>query len=172
LKSRHLSIQGLARQILEFFMVVIIAVNADRESVGMVSEEGDSLRFAPIIIPWNEGNSCVKVMLFHLREQTLVAKVSVRLAEPGIVNRKIRVMMEGVPTSFASCILDKHHHRSNFRKSGFDRIGCRCDGVTTCEMRPGEQKYFLAVEVRLDEYRDDLAIVSYAYDFLCRAASC
>src|ERR1019366_1509418 len=130
----------------------------------MVPKERNRLCFAPIVIPRYESNGCVKVVFFHLLEETLIDEVPVRLAEPWIINCKVCVMVESMPASVASTILCKHHHGSNFRKRGY-HIGA-LDCTMSWKMLFAKQKYFLLAEVCLNEYWNNLLIASYRHDFL------
>ena len=81
-------------------------------------------------------------------------------------------MMESMPTSFPDTILDKHHHGSDFRKRGFYTLGALFDCAIACRISLTKQEYFLLMEVSLNEYRNDLVIVSYRQDFLSFAVPC
>ena len=108
-------------------MIVVISVNADRKSFRMAAKKRNHRLFAPIVIPGYESNRRMKIMRFHLREQTFVIQVTIRLAQPRVIDRQVGVMMERMPASIAGAVFCKDHHRSNFRKYGFCTFGGSLD---------------------------------------------
>src|ERR1700744_1165650 len=119
----------------------------------MGSEKGNDLQLATIVIPGNEGNRRVEVMLLHLPKKAGVVEISVRLTQPWIVDCEVLIRMGSVPPLIARRILYKHHCRRNSEKGAYNILV------------PGEihflrccagKKYYLTANPAANEYRKGL----------------
>src|SRR5882757_5622320 len=118
----------------------------------MVPKQRNRFWFAAIVIPGYESNRCMKVVLFHLLEQALVAEVPVRLPQPWIVNGQVGVVMDGVPALFSSAVPHEHHYRSDFQELGGTTFDTPVNGAIARRMHIREQEDLLLVEIDLNEY--------------------
>src|SRR5579885_2633696 len=76
----------------------------------MLPDKRHNLWFAAIVVPRDERDGRVKVVLFHLRQKGPIVQVAVGFSQPGIVNGMVCVMMESVPSPFACACPNEHHH--------------------------------------------------------------
>src|ERR1035441_2397464 len=82
-----LRIQWSAGKRPKFLVVMVVAVDADRQPVAVCPEERYHVRFTAIVVPRNKGDCCVEIMPPHLLQQIAILKVSVGFPQPRIVNR-------------------------------------------------------------------------------------
>ena len=83
-----------------FFVIVIIAVHAQREPVGTITKQSRRLRLGTVIVPRYEGNSGVEVRAVHLQQQLLEVKGAIPLCQPGVVDGQVCEMRFRVPADF------------------------------------------------------------------------
>src|SRR5208282_6100810 len=116
----------------------------------MISKKRDNPRLAAIVIPGDERDGCVKVVLFHFAEESFVVDIPIALTQPRIVDRKVCVMMKRMPASFASAVADKHHCGSDSEKLTYELFSARHASVG----RHGtSHEYLKLLDRSLDEYR-------------------
>ena len=58
-------------------MIVIIAMDANGKPVGMIAKQRYGLRLTAVVIPWDECNGRMKIVLLRLLEEAGIIKIPV-----------------------------------------------------------------------------------------------
>src|SRR5438128_2143780 len=135
----------------------------------MVPNERQNLRLAAIIIPRDESDGRVEVVLFHLGEKTPILERAVGLSKPRIVNCKVCVMVRSMPTAFTRTVPNKHHGRSDFRKRAHHTLCVPFAPSSVPGMHCAIQEHPQLLEGSLDEYWENSAVVPNIHDLLSPA---
>src|SRR5579862_302284 len=82
---------------------MIIAVQTDRESLGVRTDNGHDIRSTAVKVPGDESHRGVKVVLLHLCKQSRVVKMSIGFDEPGVIDCQICISPRKMPPLVAAC---------------------------------------------------------------------
>src|SRR5208283_888653 len=129
----------------------------------MIPKKRDNTRLATIVVPWDESNCCVKVVLFHFTQETFIVDIPIRFPQPRIVDCKVCVMMKCMPTSFARAVPNKHHCRSDSEECTYKAFSI---GHTFVWRYGASHEYLRLLDRSLNKYRRNLIAVPYARDEL------